>query len=118
MRGIELIGVPSAAGTHGPGQEDAPAWLRDAGLLTGLAAWGVAVRDHGDLPRVPFRTDPDHPRQQNLSLVTEVARDLAGRVAAVCGDRAEPASRSSWAGTARSRSACWPACWSTTPRRA
>jgi arginase len=85
MRGIELIGVPSAAGTHGPGQEDAPAWLRDAGLLTGLAARGVAVRDHGDLPRVPFRPDPDHPRQQNLGLVTEVARNVAGRVAALCG---------------------------------
>ncbi len=83
MHGIELIGVPSAAGTHGPGQEDAPAWLRDAGLLTGLAARGVAVRDHGDLPRVPFRPDPDHPRQQNLGLVTEVARDVAGRVAAL-----------------------------------
>ena len=55
MRGIELLGVPSAAGTHGPGQEDAPAWMRDAGLLTGLAARGVAVRDHGDLSRVPFR---------------------------------------------------------------
>ena len=80
MHGIELIGVPSAAGTHGPGQEDAPAWLRDAGLLTGLAARGVAVRDHGDLPRVPFRPDPDHPRQQNLGLVTGVARGVAERV--------------------------------------
>jgi arginase len=80
MHDIELIGVPSAAGTHGPGQEDAPAWLRDAGLLTGLAARGVAVRDHGDLPRVPFRPDPDHPRQQNLDLVTEVARGVAQRV--------------------------------------
>ena len=118
MRGIELIGVPSAAGTHGPGQEDAPAWLRDAGLLTGLAARGVAVRDHGDLPRVPFRPDPDHPRQQNLGLVTEVARNLAGRVAEMCGGGDEPASRSSWAGTARSRSACWPASWSAIPTRA
>ena len=83
MYGMELIGVPSAAGTHGPGQEDAPAWLRDAGLLTGLAARGVAVRDHGDLPRVPFRPDPDHPREQNLGLVTDVAREVAGRVAAL-----------------------------------
>ena len=45
----------------------------------------MAVRDHGDLPRVPFRPDPDHPRQQNLGLVTEVARNLAGRVAELCG---------------------------------
>jgi arginase len=83
MRGIELLGVPSAAGTHGPGQEDAPAWLRDAGLLTGLTARGVAVRDHGDLPRIPFRPDPEHRRQQNLSLVTEVARSVADRVRAL-----------------------------------
>ncbi len=115
MRGIELLGVPSAAGTHGPGQEDAPIWVRDAGLLTGLAARGVAVRDHGDLPRVPFRPDPDHRHQQNLGLVSEVARNVAGRVAALCGGGDGPACRWSWAGTARSRSACWPGSWSTTP---
>jgi arginase len=83
MRAIELLGVPSAAGTHGPGQEDAPSWLRDAGLLTGLAARGVAVHDHGDLPRVPFRPDPEHRHQQNLGLVREVAEAVAGRVAAL-----------------------------------
>ncbi len=91
MRGIELLGVPSAAGTHGPGQEDAPTWVRDAGLLTGLAARGMAVRDHGDLPRIPFRPDPDHRHQQNLGLVSEVVQNVAGRVAALCGQG--PASR-------------------------
>jgi arginase len=80
MRAIELLGVPSAAGTHGPGQEDAPAWLRDAGLLTGLAAQGVAVRDHGDLPRVPFRPDPANRHQQNLSVVRNVVQAVAHRV--------------------------------------
>jgi arginase len=89
MRAIELLGVPSAAGTHGPGQEDAPAWVRDAGLLTGLAARGVAVRDHGDLPRVPFRPDPGHRDQQNLGLVCEVVQNVASRVAALCGQGAD-----------------------------
>ena len=110
MRGIELIGARRRPGPTAPARKTRPPGCGTRAWLTGLAARGVAVRDHGDLPRVPFRPDPDHPRQQNLGLVTEVARNLAGRVAEICGggDESRPP-RSSWAGTARSRSACWPA---------
>jgi len=83
MRPIELLGVPSAAGTHGPGQEDAPSWLRDAGLITGLAARGVPVHDHGDLPPVPFRPDPAHRHKQNIDRVCEVAQEVASRMASL-----------------------------------
>jgi len=33
---LGLIGVPSSAGAHGPGQEKAPGALRQAGLLGAL----------------------------------------------------------------------------------
>ena len=36
-----LIGVPTSAGTHGPGQERAPWALRRAGLVRELEAAGV-----------------------------------------------------------------------------
>ena len=38
-----LIGVPSSAGAHYPGQEKAPAALRRAGLATRLAGVGISI---------------------------------------------------------------------------
>jgi arginase len=73
-RRITLLGVPSCAGTHGPGQELAPAALRAAGLAGRLAAAGLDVTDAGDLPAVPFRTDPGRRNAQNLDSVVRVVR--------------------------------------------
>jgi arginase len=85
---LALIGVPSSAGARQTGQEGAPAALRAAGLLHRLRAKGLDVADLGDLPSVSFRPDPAHPRQQNVPLVVEVARQTAGRVErAVAGRR-------------------------------
>jgi arginase len=81
--GFSLLGVPSAAGTHGPGQERAPAALRAAGLVERLRERGATVDDHGDLPVVPFATDPANPTQQNVGRVTEVASNVAERVGAL-----------------------------------
>ncbi|MCU7826370.1 arginase family protein [Kitasatospora sp. DSM 101779] len=89
-REIALLGVPSCAGTHGPGQEQAPAAVRAAGLVDGLRGAGLAVRDHGDLPAVPFRTDPDHRDRQNLALVADVARSVADRLGALLAEGALP----------------------------
>jgi arginase len=47
-----LLGVPSSAAAHGPGQEKAPAALRRAGLPERLSAAGVPVADYDDLPVV------------------------------------------------------------------
>ena len=38
------------------------------------------VTDLGDLPTVAFRPDCDHPREQNLDLLVDVARQAADRV--------------------------------------
>jgi arginase len=79
-RRFSLLGVPSAAGTHGPGQERAPAVLRAAGLVRRLEERGCVVDDHGDLPVVPFATDPGDRTRQNAGRVTDVAKAVADRV--------------------------------------
>lgn len=77
-----LIGVPSSAGAHWPGQERGPRALREAGLVERLATAGCRVVDRGDLPRVRMRPDPGRCRPQNLAAVLGVARAVADRVEA------------------------------------
>jgi len=80
MTTIALLGVPTAAGAHSPGQEKAPALLREAGLPERLARAGLAVNDLGDLPVAPFVVDRTERRAQNAPAVTAVARAVAGAV--------------------------------------
>jgi arginase len=75
-----VIGVPTSAGTHGPGQEKAPQALRRAGLVEGLRAAGLEVEDHGDLPTTRYQAHAADPRQRNLDAVVEVAGRVADRV--------------------------------------
>jgi arginase len=86
MRTLAVIGVPTSAGAFAPGQEQAPAALRAAGLLERVRDAGVAVTDHGD--REPWRWRPDRGRRdaQNLPMVVEVVRDTARRVRAAADD--------------------------------
>src|SRR5437660_6520844 len=79
---LGLIGVPTSAGAHGPGQEKAPAALRGAGLLGALREAGIALEDLGDLPVTRFKPDPANRKRQSLSRVVKVARDVADAVAA------------------------------------
>jgi len=79
-RKVSLIGVPSSAGARRTGQDGAPAAYRAAGLLEKLRAKGLDVVDAGDPPAVSYRPDPGHPRQQNVGLVAQVARETADRV--------------------------------------
>jgi arginase len=83
---LTLLGVPTSAGAFTPGQERAPAALREAGLLAALSERGVEVRDLGDSPVWRWRPDREHPRAQNLGAVAEIARDTAARVEAALGD--------------------------------
>lgn len=80
---LGMLGVPSSAGAHTPGQEKAARALRDAGLVERIQAAGCTVTDHGDLPVVRSRPDPEHRRAQNLRLVVDVARSVAKRVEAI-----------------------------------
>ena len=87
-RRVGLIGVPSSAGAHWPGQDKAPRVLREARLVERLESAGCTVVDRGDLPRVRFRPDRGHP--QNLATVIEVARSVAARVESALRDGETP----------------------------
>jgi arginase len=89
-RTVSLLGVPSSAGTHGPGQEKAPAALRAAGLVRRLQAAGVRVQDHGDLPTTLLRADPSHRDRQGIERVTEVARQVRDAVTKLLEEETTP----------------------------
>jgi arginase len=84
-RPLGLVGVPTSAGAFAPGQEQAPAALRQAGLLESLRRSGVDVRDHGDREAWRWRPDREHRRAQNVGMVVEIVRDTARRVGASVG---------------------------------
>jgi arginase len=77
---VALVGVPTSAGAFAPGQELAPAALREAGLVAALEAAGVAVEDRGDRGVWRWRADREERRAQNLGKVVEIARETAGRI--------------------------------------
>jgi arginase len=79
-RTLGVIGVPTSAGAFAPGQEQAPAALRAAGLVDVLVRSGVEVRDHGDREPWRWRPDRDSRRAQNLATVVEIVQDTATRV--------------------------------------
>jgi arginase len=79
---LALIGAPTSAGAFAPGQEDAPAALREAGLLDALRAAGRDVVDRGDTPRRRWRVDHDEPRAMNAAAVVDGARGVAEKVEA------------------------------------
>ena len=87
-RRVGLIGVPSSAGAHWPGQDKAPRVLREAGLVERLESADCTVVDRGDLPRVRFRPDRGHP--QNFAAVIGVTRSVAARVESALRDGETP----------------------------
>jgi arginase len=77
---VGVIGVPTSAGAFAPGQEQAPAALREAGLVTLLRDGGLEVSDYGDCDVWRWRPDRERPRAQNLGKVVEIVDDTAQRV--------------------------------------
>lgn len=81
MRTVAVIGVPTSAAAFAPGQEQAPAALRAAGLVEALTAAGAEVEDQGDSELWRWRPDRGEPRAQNLGRVVSIVRETADRVA-------------------------------------
>ncbi len=79
-RSLAVVGAPSSAGAYAPGQERAPAALREAGLVPKLRQRGLAVADHGDLPVIRWAPDAMSPRAQNIDAVLKVVRGVTARV--------------------------------------
>ncbi len=79
-RKVGVIGVPTSAGAFAPGQEQAPAALRQAGLVQLLRDSGVEVSDYGDREGWRWRPDRERPNAQNLPWVVEIIDDTAARV--------------------------------------
>ncbi len=85
MRTIDVIGVPSSMGAFAPGQERAPAALREAGVIDRLAAAGFDVRDRGDGEIRRWFPDREHPFAQHVEAVRDAALETAERVTAADG---------------------------------
>lgn len=81
-RPLAIIGTPSSAGAYAPGQEQAPAALRRAGLLARLSAAGRETVDHGDSPIFRWRPDRTNRYAQNLPAVRDSINATAERVQA------------------------------------
>ena len=77
---IVLIGAPTSAGAHAPGQERAPAALRAAGLVARLTEIGFEVTDAGDCPAQLHRPDDDSPRARNVGPVLAMLNALRPHV--------------------------------------
>lgn len=80
MQNLAMIGVPTSAGAHAPGQERAPAAFRAAGIVRAFSSRGISVDDRGDLPKVRWTPDRCNPRAQHAGQVAEVASGVAAAV--------------------------------------
>ena len=77
MATINVLGYPSSAAAYCVGVEQAPAALRDAGLISAMQAAGHRVNDVGDLPVHRWKPDRDRPMAQNLDEEVNALRGLA-----------------------------------------
>jgi arginase len=87
---LAVIGAPTSAGAFAPGQEDAPAALRAAGLIDALRKGGREVADRGDTPRFRWRVDHAEPRAMNADAVVAGVQAVAERVAQAIGEGDQP----------------------------
>jgi len=82
-RWLSVLGVPTSAGSHNPGQEKAPAAWRAAGLIGELQGAGLDVEDRGDLEATPYRPVEPDGGLRDTDRVAEVIRRVASEVAAI-----------------------------------
>ena len=82
-RRVSVLGVPTSAGSHNPGQDKAPAAWRAAGLIGELQAAGLDVEDRGDLEATPYRPVEPDGGLRDTDRVAGVIRRVAAEVAAI-----------------------------------
>src|SRR5215468_3984974 len=82
-RRVSVLGVPTTAGSHNPGQEKAPTAWRAAGLIGELKAAGLDVEDRGDLPAAPYRPVEPAGGLRDTDRVRAVIQQVAAEVAAI-----------------------------------
>jgi len=82
-RRVSVLGVPTSAGSHNPGQDKAPAAWRAAGLIGALEAAGLDVEDRGDLPATPYRPVEPDGGLRDAYRVADVARRVATEVTSI-----------------------------------
>src|SRR4029077_358128 len=87
---VSVLGIPTSAGSHNPGQEKAPAAWRAAGLIDELKAAGLDVEDRGDLPAAPYRPVEAVDGLRDTDRVVAVIRQGASEVAAIRAARRLP----------------------------
>jgi arginase len=77
---MSVIGVPDSTGSYAAGQDQAPAALRAAGLISALVGAGLEIHDDGDLPTQVWRPDRAHPYAQNVEQVVTCLQELTNRL--------------------------------------
>ncbi|WP_151525682.1 arginase family protein [Serinicoccus kebangsaanensis] len=88
-RRVHVVGAATSAGAHGPGQELAPAALREAGLLRRLQDRGLEVVEHGDVVQLRMRPDDEHPALRSAARVVAAATTVADHVERLLTESAE-----------------------------
>jgi arginase len=89
-RSLGLLGVPSSAAAHWPGQEKGPRALRDAGLVALLSDGGLDVVDYGDRPIVRWEPRPPAGHAHDLARVLDVLGDARRHIAGILEDDHRP----------------------------
>lgn len=92
-RTIDLLGVPTSAGAHSPGQEKAPAALRNAGFAEHLARNPGGFHDRGDLLVSRWqvdRTTVNGHHVNNLDATIDVAERVSTEITESLHDGAFP----------------------------
>lgn len=77
---IALLGAPTSAAGLALGHEQAPAKLREAGLIERLRETGYDVTDIGDDPPQLYQPDEESPRARNLPRILKALEALKPRV--------------------------------------
>jgi arginase len=83
---LGLLGVPSSAAAHWPGQEKAPAALRAAEIVGHMGDHGIDVVDYGDRPTVRWKPLPYDGQPHDMARVLDVLGDAREHIARIFGE--------------------------------